>query len=47
VRMEKTPAWFLVSSQRISGEPKKPKGELHKLSFFAIIYKKRFKAFYE
>jgi hypothetical protein len=23
--MEKTPAWFLVSSQRISGEPKNPK----------------------
>jgi hypothetical protein len=40
VRMENTPAWFLISSQRISGEPKDPKGELHKLSFFAIIIKK-------
>tara|TARA_B110000503_G_scaffold118544_1_gene179577 strand:+ start:1205 stop:1354 length:150 start_codon:yes stop_codon:yes gene_type:complete len=30
-------AWFLISSQRIGGEPKKPRGELHKLSFFVII----------
>jgi hypothetical protein len=31
-------AWFLISSQKISGEPKKThKEELHKLLFFAII----------
>ena len=40
--MENTPAWFLVSSQRISGEPKRHEGELHKLSFFSIILKKGF-----
>jgi hypothetical protein len=38
--MEVTPAWFPISSQRIGGEPKRPEGELHKLSFFAIIIKK-------
>jgi GDPmannose 4,6-dehydratase len=38
--MENTPAWFLISSQRISGEPKDPEEELHKLLFFAIIIKK-------
>jgi hypothetical protein len=38
--MEVTPAWFPISSQRIGGEPKDPKEELHKLLFFAIIIKK-------
>jgi hypothetical protein len=32
-----SPAWFPISSQRIGGVHEKPRGELHKLSFFAII----------
>jgi hypothetical protein len=39
--MEATPAQFLASGQRASGEPEKPRGELHKLSFFSIITKNR------
>jgi hypothetical protein len=35
------PLWvpnrFPISSQRIGGEPERPGGELHKLSFFGII----------
>ena len=37
VRMGLSPAWFPISSQRIGGEPERPRGELHKLSFFGII----------
>jgi len=29
-----------ISSQRIGGEPKRPEGELHKLSFFSIVKEK-------
>jgi len=39
VRMGLSPAWFPISSQKIGGEPERPKGELHKLSFFAIMVK--------
>jgi hypothetical protein len=36
-----TPAWFLISSQKIGGEPGKThKEELHKLLFFCIIIEK-------
>ena len=40
VRMRLSPAWFPISRQRIGGEPERPKGELHKLSFFAIMIKR-------
>jgi hypothetical protein len=33
-----SPAWFPISSKKIGGEPERPRGELHKLSFFGIIY---------
>ena len=36
-----SPAWFLVSSQRISGEPGKNPKELYKLLFSGIIIKKQ------
>jgi len=42
VRMGLSPAWFPISSQKIGGEPERPKGELHKLSFFGIIKQKNF-----
>jgi hypothetical protein len=40
VRMGLSPAWFPISSQRIGGEPERPVGELHKLSFFSIMIRK-------
>jgi hypothetical protein len=42
VRMGLSPAWFPISSQRIGGVHERPRGELHKLSFFGIMTKKDF-----
>jgi GDPmannose 4,6-dehydratase len=40
--MENTPAWFLISSQKISGEPKKTLRRLTTISFFSIMIKKQY-----